>query len=136
MGTWISSVNDSTDLKARKNHFVSAFGSLGCEFIGSKVISGFVQQFESVWSLVFHLLSALISFAYAPWNSMMTEFLSKDKLSEKDAKLITALSKEQKACVNGCPVISYSMARSLRSPKFIYVLINSFNKLDQGIADR
>ena len=67
---------------------------------------------------------------------MMTEFLSKDKLSDKDAKLITALSEEQKACVNGCPVISYSMARSLRSPKFIYVLINSFNKLDQGIADR
>ena len=66
----------------------------------------------------------------------MTKFPSKDKLSEKDTKRITTLLNGQKARVNGCPVIPYSMARSLGSTKFIYLITNFLNHSHQGIADR
>ena len=57
-------------------NFVS-FQSPRSWFIESRVLAGFFQSLESLWSLAFHLFPVWTSFAYPSQNSMPKEFSCK-----------------------------------------------------------
>ena len=142
LDTWISDTRDPTDLNARKNHLFCTFQSLGLWLIESKVITGFLQLLGSLdhldhsfsiyfllWS-VFHILGKYmknwskqkINGKRCQWNSAQTQVTKIRHLQLRNQTYMQL--------VWMAALISYSMAWSIGSPKFICLGINFSHHLD------
>ena len=129
MDTWISDTSDPTDLNTKKNYLFRTFQSLGSWPVESRVITGFLQLLGSLGSLVFYLFLVSISFAYTSRNLVSMGFCA--NTSDKNLKR----NQTYKRLVWMAAPISYSMALSVGSPKFICLYINFSHYLNQRISD-
>ena len=107
------------------------FQSLGSWPIGSRVITGFLQLLGSLGSLVFYLFFVSSSFAYTFRNPVSMGLRA--KTSDKNPKPIYAIKSTSSFWM--AALISYSMAWSVRSPKFICLYINFLHCKNQRISD-
>ena len=90
---------------------------------------GFLQLLGSLVSLVFYLFLVSISFAYTSRNLVSMGFCA--NTSDKNLKR----NQTYKRLVWMAAPISYSMALSVGSPKFICLYINFSHYLNQRISD-
>ena len=112
-----------------KNYLFRTFQSLWSWAIGSRAITGFLQLLGSLVSLVFYLFLVSISFAYTSRNLVSMGFCA--NTSDKNLKR----NQTYKRLVWMAAPISYSMALSVGSPKFICLYINFSHYLNQRISD-
>ena len=106
-----------------KKHLFRTFQSLGSWPIGSRIITRFLQLLGSLASLAFHSFLVSISFSYTSRNPMSMEFPRKHKW-EKSETYNYVMKSTSGSCEWMAALISYPMAGSVGSPKFIYLSIN------------
>ena len=114
-----------------KNYLFRTFQSLWSWAIGSRAITGFLQLLGSLVSLVFYLFLVSISFTYASQNPV-TMGLRANRVTKI---WIYICHQTYKRLVWMAAPTSYSMARSVGSPKFICLCINFSHYLNQRISD-
>ena len=113
-----------------KNYLFRTFQSL---WSWSRAITGFLQLLGSLVSLVFYLFLVSISFSYASQNPVTMGLRA--NASDKNLKQKSICHQTYKRFVWMAAPISYSMAWSVGSPKFICLCINFSHYLNQRISD-
>ena len=114
-----------------KNYLFHTFQSLGSWPIGSRVITGFLQLLGSLGSLVFYLFLVSSSFTYTSRNPVSMGLCA--NTSDKNPKPIYVIKSTSSFWMDA--LISYSMAWSVWSPKFICLYINFSHCKNQRTSD-
>ena len=129
MDTWISNTSDQL-IWALKNpfFFFVPFNHLDHEIIGSRVITGFLQLLGSLGSLV--SISYFDQFRLYFPKSNVNGILCKHKWKKPKTYI---RNQTYKWLVWMTSLISYTMAWSVGSPKFICLCISFSHYLDQQI---
>ena len=130
MDTWISNTSDQLIWTLKKPFFFVSFNHLDHETIGSRVITGFLQLLGSLGSLV--SLSYFDQFRLYFPKSNVNGILCKHKWKKPKTYI---RNQTYKWLVWMAPLISYTMAWSVGSPKFICLCISFSHYLDQQIND-